>query len=363
MSIIAELLISASEQGASDIHLKAGQPPFFRIHGELGSSGFEEIDEEGMHTIADGIVPEYMEEQYRETHEADFAIDEEGAGRFRVNLFHSQGAPAVVMRHVKSEIPNFDDLGLPPQIKEMAYAHRGIILVCGTTGSGKSSTLAALINEMNHNMKRRIITIEDPVEFLFPDINSVISQREVGLDTPNFQTALKMAMRQDPDVILVGEMRDTVSLLAALQASETGHLVMSTLHSSNASQTIHRILDFFPAEEQTAVRMSLSTNLHAILCQRLIPGREGGVVPTVEIMINTPAVRKLLQKDQLDSLSKAVETGEPDGMQSFNKSIYDLIKSGRVTESDGMEAATNPEQLKMMLQGIFLSEGSSILGS
>ncbi len=363
MSIIGELLAAAVEQGASDIHLKAGQAPYFRIHGSLTNSGYETIDAAGMHAIADDLVPPYQEEIYAETHEADFALQEEGVGRFRVSLFHSQGSPAVVMRHVKSVVPNFDDLGLPEHIKGMAYAHRGIILVCGTTGSGKSSTLAALINEMNLNLKRRIITIEDPVEYLFEDNLCIISQREIGLDTPNFQTALRMAMRQDPDVILVGEMRDTVSLLAALQASETGHLVMSTLHSSTASQTIHRILDFFPAEEQTAVRMSLASNLHAILCQRLMPGRDGGVVPTVEIMINTPAVRKLLQKDQLEVLGKAVETGEADGMQSFNKSIYDLIKAGKVTESAGMDSATNPEQLKMMLQGIFLSEGSSILGS
>jgi pilus retraction protein PilT len=269
----------------------------------------------------------------------------------------------IAMRHVKTEVPTVEYLRLPPQLKDLARAERGIVLLCGTTGSGKSTTLAAIIGEINRTQRRRIITTEDPIEYMFIDDQSVITQREVGLDTLSFENALKHLLRQDPDVILIGEMRDALSIRTALLAAETGHLVMSTLHSGSADLAVPRMLDVFPAEEQNHIRLGLANNLHAAICQRLVPDVRGGVIPAVEIMINTPTVRKLIEKNQLGVLSAAIETGREDGMQTFNQSIYDHIKNGLISEEEGMLAATNPQALRMNLQGIFLDEGRRILST
>ena len=235
--------------------------------------------------------------------------------------------------------------------------------MCGTTGSGKSTTLAAMIQYINTNLNRRIITIEDPIEYVFDDKQSIVSQREVGLDTPSFRSALTNVMRQDPDVILIGEMRDSESFMAALAAAETGHLVFSTLHTGNASQSVNRILDFFPSSEREQIRKSLAATIRAVVCQRLIPAIQGGVVPAVEILVNTGTVRKLIEKNQLETLQAAIETGEDDGMQTFGQHIYHLIKDGVISEEDGMLRTDNPEALKMNLKGIFLSDSRRILSS
>ncbi len=363
MSILKDLLTKAVDAGASDVHLKANKEPIFRISGSLIESGFAILTEESMHSIAQDLIPEHLQEVYALHHETDFSLHEEGAGRFRVNIFNAQGIPALALRHVNDTIPTFESLGLPPQLSSMAEAHRGIILLCGTTGSGKSTTLAAILGEINRTQRKRIITVEDPIEYVFQDDQSVITQREVGLDTSGFESSLKHLMRQDPDVILIGEMRDATSIRTALLAAETGHLVLSTLHAGTASLSIPRMLDVFPAQEQDQIRMALAGNMHAAICQRLIPNISGGVSPAVEILINTSTVRKLLEKNQLDTISAAIETGRDDGMQSFNQSLYDLIMNGLVTEERGMAAATNPEALKMNLQGIFLSEDNRILGT
>jgi len=363
MSLLRELFEKAVGEGCSDIHLKAGAEPFFRVHGTLRHSGFEQLTPEYMVAITKELLPQYLEKNFEAEHEADFSHSEEGLGRFRVNIFLSQGVPTIAMRYVKSKVPTFEELRLPLHLKNLAQAERGIILLAGTTGSGKSTTLAAIINEMNTTQENRIITVEDPVEYLFLDKMSVITQREVGLDTLSYQNALKYLMRQDPDVILIGEMRDKMSIRTALLAAETGHLVLSTLHAGTASLAIPRMLDVFPADEQDQIRMGIAGNLHAIVCERLIPDTRGGAVPAVEIMINTSTVRKLLEKNKLDTLSAAIETGKEDGMQSFNQSVYDLIKRGLITEKDGMTYATNPESLRMNLQGIFLDEGKRILAT
>lgn len=363
MSIIRDLLAKAVQLKASDIHIKAHYQPFYRVSSELVESGFEVITPEGMWEIVKDFMPPHIVKQYEETHEADFSHAEEGVGRFRVNVFMAQGVPAIAMRHVKSKIPNFEDIRVPPKIKDMAYVERGIVLMAGTTGSGKSTTLAAIIGEINRTQRRRIITVEDPIEYVFEDIQSIITQREVGLDTLSFEESLKHLMRQDPDVILIGEMRDPDSIRISVLAAETGHLVFSTLHAGDAALAVPRILDVFPESERDQVRMALAGNLHAVICQRLVPDVSGSVVPAVEILINTSTVRKLLEKNQLDVLSAAIETGAEDGMQSFNQSIYKLIKSGLITEKDGMQYASNPESLRMNLQGIFLDEGKRILGS
>jgi len=362
MSVLNDLLHRAVEMRASDVHVKQGERPYVRASGSLVPVWEDMIDREVMAAIVRDILPPQLSEEFDRNHEIDFSHQEVGVGRFRVSLFLSKGTPTLAMRLVKAKIPTFEELRVPPQVQTLAHIERGIILLCGTTGSGKSTTLAAMIGEINRNYPYRIITIEDPIEYVFEDDKSVISQREVGLDTLEFQKALKHILRQDPDVILIGEMRDTASIQTAILAAETGHLVMSTLHAGDASLAVPRILDVFPAVEHDQIRMALAANLAAVICQRLIPDTQGGVVPAVEIMINTSTVRKLIEKDQLATLSAAIATGKDDGMQSFNQSVYGLIKSGSITEQDGMAYATNPEALRMNLQGIFLDEDSRILG-
>ena len=362
MSLLRELLIQAVSLGASDVHLKANQPAIFRIHSELVNGSSEILTLDALTQMVEDIIPPHARHQYDQRHEVDFSLEEVDVGRFRVNVFLSHGVPTVAMRHVKTRIPSFDELHLPKILNEIAMYPRGIIIASGTTGSGKSTTLAAMIQKINTTVKRRIITVEDPIEYIFVDDKSVISQREVGLDTATFHSALKHVLRQDPDVIMIGEMRDAESFTAALAASETGHLVFTTVHTDTAAQTIPRILNFFPSAERDQVRLSLATNIRAVICQRLIPAAHGeGVYPAVEIMINTPTVRKLIEKNQLEKLPAAIETGVEDGMQTFNQSVYQLIRSGKITEEEGMQRASNPETLKMNLRGIFLDEARRIL--
>jgi twitching motility protein PilT len=264
---------------------------------------------------------------------------------------------------VKAHAPSFDELHLPEQLGEIASAERGIILVSGSTGCGKSSTLAAMIDHINQHEKCHIITLEDPIEYVFEDKQSVIEQREVGLDTLSFERALVHVMRQDPDVIMIGEMRDSQSFMAALAAADTGHLVLTTLHTTTAYSAIGRILDFFPAHERDQIRRQLAANLQAVICQRLVPAIAGSVVPAVEIMVNTPTVRKLLDENRLDTLFAAIETGGEDGMQTFNQSLYKLVKAEMITEENALARATNPDSLKMNFRGIFLDESRRILSS
>lgn len=362
MSILHDLLTDAVNKGASDVHLKPFQEPNFRISGRLHESGYDVLSPESMVEIVNDILPDHLTESYAQTHEADFSLQEPDVGRFRVNVFYSQGVPSIAMRHVKTEIPTFSQLRVPEHLGELAHVQRGIVLLSGTTGSGKSTTLAAIIGEMNNTQRRRVITVEDPVEYLFKDVQCLITQREVGLDTLSFDEALKHLMRQDPDVILIGEMRDATSIRTALLASETGHMVLSTLHAGTADMAVPRMLDVFPAHEQDQIRMALAANLHAVVCQRLMEDVDGQAIPAVEIMINTPTVRKLLEKEQMELMGAAIETGADDGMQTFNQSVYEHIKSGIISETEGMRHATNPEALRMNLQGIFLDEGRRILG-
>lgn len=363
MSAIRELLERAVELGASDIHMKSAQEPIFRVNGHLVDSGFEALSPESLLAIAQEILPPHLDKIFQTEHEADFSHYEPEVGRFRVNLFLAQGAAALAMRYVKNHVPTFEQLHLPPQLRSLAQAPRGIILMCGTTGSGKSTSLAAIIGEINRTSRKRIITIEDPIEYLFTDDQSLITQREVGLDTLSYTNALRHVMRQDPEVILIGEMRDKTSIRTALIAAGTGHLVMTTLHAGTADQSVPRILDMFPGDEQHQIRVGLAANLHAAVCQRLMVDREGRAIPAVEIMVNTPTVRKMLYRNQIDQLSAAIETGKEDGMQSFNQAIYDLIKANMITTEEGMLHASNPESLRMNLQGIFLDEGRRILST
>ncbi len=363
ISVIHDLLELGVSSNSSDWHIKDGHPVVLRIEGALVDTDFTP-DLDCMQTIlTDLVISEEMLKKYHKTGDLDLSYVEDNVGRFRVNVHRQRGKPAFSLRHVKTNIMTLDELGLPDVMKQIAESRRGIIILGGTTGSGKSTTLAAMLEHVNLNFRRHCITIEDPIEYEFEDKKSIFEQREVGIDTNSFQDALVHVLRQDPDIIMVGEMRNKESFDAALQAADTGHLVMTTLHATTAAQSITRILDFYEFNEQSSIRMALSINLHAVICQRLLPRAfGGGVVPGAEIMINTPMVKKLLEHDQLEKLPAAIENGNEDGMQSFNQSLLKLVNDGHITEEDAMSAASNPEALKMNLNGIELNTGSQILG-
>lgn len=363
MSMMADILKQAVSLNASDIHIKPDKSPFFRINGQLSDSGLSVVPANNIMPLLNSILPPHLKKVERSVLELDFSFLEENVGRFRVNVFYSRTLPNLSFRYVKEKVPTFEEINLPPTLSRLASADSGLIMVCGATSSGKSTTLAAIIDFINKTQCCRIITVEDPVEYVFKDDKSFITQREVGLDTISFHAALKHVVREDPDIIMIGEMRDHISFSVALSAAETGHLVLSTLHVNSAANIVHRILDFFPQNERDQVRISLANYLVAALCQRLLPAAKGGgVLPAVEIMIKTPTVRKLIMENQIDTLSDAIETGEEDGMQTFNQVIYKLIKSGDITEEIGMTHSPRPEALKMNMQGIFLDEGKRILG-
>ncbi len=316
-----------------------------------------------MNAMVEHMLPQHLSSRLQREKEVDFSYLAESLGRFRVNVYQQRGQYCIAMRYVKAQIPSLQDLNLPPQLADVANETRGIVLVTGATGSGKSSTLAALIHHINETRRNHIITLEDPIEYLFDDNLSVIEQREVGLDTLSFERALSHVLRQDPDVIMIGEMRESQSFMAALTASDTGHQVLSTLHTTTAYQSVGRILDFFPSHEREQIRSQLALNLRAVICQRLVPAINGSVVPAVEIMRSTPTVRKLIQNDQLDKLSAAIETGNEDGMQTFNQSLYKLVQAKQITEENAIAHASNADALKMNLRGIFLDESRRIMSS
>ncbi|MFH1476296.1 MAG: PilT/PilU family type 4a pilus ATPase [Verrucomicrobiota bacterium] len=362
MSIAHDILAKAVATDASDVHLKADAQPFFRVRGVLLESGLPKLSADDLKRIVQDILPAHLKNKPEPDLEMDFSHYEEEVGRFRVNVFMSRHIPTLAFRYVKTRIPTIEELHLPPILESLALKDSGIIMLAGATSSGKSTTLAALLDCVNRHQRCRIITVEDPLEYIFTDMQSVITQREVGLDTPSFHSALKYVLRQDPDVIMIGEMRDSHSLAVALSAAETGHLVLTTLHVNTAAQSVHRILDFFPNSERDQVRMTLAGNLAAVLCQRLVPVRQDGVMAAVEIMVNTPTVHKLIAENKLDVLQAAIETGTEDGMQTFNQALLKMVTSGIVTEKNALACSPSPEQLKMNLQGIFLDEGRRILG-
>ncbi len=362
MSMMADILKKAVSLNASDIHIKPDKSPFFRVNGQLVDSGLPLIPASGMLPLLNNILPAHLKKVETSMQEIDFSFIEENVGRFRVNAFNSRNLPNLSLRYVKEKIPSLEEIHLPPVLRRIAMADSGLIMVCGATSSGKSTTLATMVDLVNKTECYRIITVEDPVEYVFKDDKSLITQREVGLDTISFHAALKHVVREDPDIIMIGEMRDHISFSVALSAAETGHLVMSTLHVNSAAYIVHRILDFFPQDEREQVRITLANYLVAAICQRLVPAIQGGLMPAVELMINTPTVRKLIMENQLETLPAAIETGAEEGMQTFNQVLYKLISSGAITEEVGMAHSPRPEALKMNLQGIFLDEGKRILG-
>jgi twitching motility protein PilT len=316
-----------------------------------------------MGKMVEAVTPPHLKKRLDEEREIDFSYFVPGIGRFRTNLYQQRGQWCLAMRYVKTQVPNFEELGLLDQVRIIAETTRGIVLVAGHTGCGKSTTLAAMIEYINCNFKKHIITLEDPIEYVFEDNQSVIEQREVGLDTLSYHHALRNVLRQDPDIMMIGEMRDDVSFAAAMSAADTGHLVLSTLHTTNASQSINRILEFFKAEEREQIRRQLAGTLRAVICQRMVGTMDGKSTPALEILINTPMVRKLLEDNRLDKLPGVIETSLDDGMLTFNQSLFNLVKAGLVTEKEAMSKATNPQALEMNFKGIFLDEGRRIISS
>ena len=362
METFHRVLKAAVEGGASDVHLKVGTPVIVRINRQLIAIECPYPTDAWMNSIVHQITPVHLRQKLEEDREIDFSYFVAGIGRFRTNLFQQRGQWCLAMRFVKTLVPSFEELGLLPQIRKIAESPRGIVLVAGSTGCGKSTTLAAMVEHINSNFKKHIITLEDPIEYVFEDNQSVIEQREVGLDTLSFHSALVHVLRQDPDIIMIGEMRDAISFTAAMSAADTGHLVLSTLHTTNASQSISRVLDFFKAEEREQIRRQLSGCMQAVVCQRMVTTVSGAVPPALEIMINTPTFKKLIEENRLDKLSAAIETGADDGMLNFNQALFQLVKDGKVSQREALAKASNPQALEMNFKGIFLDEGRRILG-
>jgi twitching motility protein PilT len=361
MDTFHRILQTAIDGGASDVHVKVGSPIVFRINRQLLAIQAPMPTNEWINNVVENIVPRHLKKRLEEDHEVDFSYFVPGVGRFRTNLFQQRGEHCLSIRYVKIKIPSFEELGLLGILKQIAESPRGIVLVSGPTGCGKSTTLAAMVEHINANFKKHIITLEDPIEFVFDDNQSVIEQREIGLDTLSFEQGLKHILRQDPDIIMIGEMRDAVSFSAAMSAADTGHLVLSTLHTTNASQAIGRIMDFFKPDEREQVRRQLAATLQAVVCQRMAHTINGGVTPALEIMINTQTVRKMIEDNRLEKLPAAIETGIEDGMQTFNQALYNLVKERKITEKEAMAKATNPQALEMNFKGIFLDEARRIL--
>ncbi|ADY74098.1 twitching motility protein [Desulfurobacterium thermolithotrophum DSM 11699] len=352
------LLTKAFKLGASDIHLRVKLPPVFRINGKLIRTELPPITLDDINLYVKKILPVDKLKELPYIKNLDTAYSIPGVCRFRVNLFRQRGTFAIVMRIIPSKVPEVEELNLPSVIKEIALYQRGLVLVTGTTGSGKSTTLAAMLNELNNKDSRVVVTIEDPIEYLHKDKKCIFYQREIGDDAENFFTALRAALREDPDVILVGEMRDSETVRTALDAAETGHMVFSTLHTLDAKETINRIISFFPPHHQQAIRYQLASVLRATISQRLIPRADRkGRVPAVEIMIVTGAIReRIINPELTEEIPEFIEKGkEVYGSQTFDQSLYDLWKKGFITKEDALKYATKPDDLKLKMEGIFSS--------
>ena len=356
MSTLQEVLSYAVKHGASDIHLCVGSPPACRIDGKIRFFGEESLTPTKTDTYLDEILNEKQRKHFKENFDQDVALSIPGLGRFRVNCLMQRGSTGIIMRHVKGKILGYSQLNLPEAMDQISKTRRGLCLITGTTGSGKSTTLAAIIDDINSTRREHIITLEDPIEFLHQNKKSLVTQREINIDTQSFDTALRAAMREDPDVILIGEMRDKDTFFAATSASETGHLVFSTLHTTNAMLTIDRIMDMFPSQQHDQIRSQIALQLKYTVAQRLLPSTDGkGRVAAVEIMYNSPAIAQLIRENTIKQIPNAIAAGKEDGMQTFNMSLVDLVQAELVNKKVAMNFSDNPEELDMNLKGIYLS--------
>lgn len=338
---ITELLTFTVKSNASDLHISAGMPPMVRVDGEMRRLDVPSFDAKETHRIIYDILSDDQRKNFEEHYELDFSFEINKVGRFRVNLFNQNRGMGGVFRVIPQEIPTLEQLQTPKCFEGMTEAPRGMVLVTGPTGSGKSTTLAAMVNHINQNMFRHILTIEDPIEFVHQSQKSLINQREVHRDTHNFTAALRAAVREDPDVILVGEMRDLETIRLAMTAAETGHLVFGTLHTTSAAKTINRIVDVFPAAEKPMIRSMLSESLNAVISQALLKKVGGGRVASHEIMMCTPAIRNLIREDKVAQMFSAIQTSASLGMQTLDQSLQNLVKKGLVTKQDARLKATD----------------------
>ncbi|MGK0570463.1 type IV pilus twitching motility protein PilT [Bordetella bronchiseptica] len=342
---IDELLALTVARGASDLHLSAGLPPMLRINGDVVRQDVAALTPDALRAMIHQLMQPAQREEYETRQELDFSIDVEGLARFRVNAFNQQRGPAAVLRTIPSAIRTLDELGCPASFKELVRQPQGLILVTGPTGSGKSTTLAAMIDHLNREGEHHILTIEDPIEFVHPSRRSLVNQREVGRDTHSFSTALRSALREDPDIILVGELRDLETMRLAMTAAETGHLVFATLHTNSAAKTVDRIIDVFPAGEKSMIRSMLSESLRAVIAQVLLKQEGGGRCAAWEIMVGTPAIRNLIREDKIAQMVSSIQTGQAHGMQTLDQALQDLLRKKLISAEQALAYARDRRSL------------------
>ncbi|MBI5883399.1 MAG: type IV pilus twitching motility protein PilT [Elusimicrobia bacterium] len=347
------MLQKVMDSNASDLHIRAGGPAYLRVDGDMAVVAPEVLSQADVEGMLSQIATNRAKKIYEAKGEADFSFQAGEVARFRVNAFRQRGRLSMAIRKIPMKIPTFDELRLPAAtMRKIADNSRGLILVTGITGSGKSSTLSAMVDYVNQTRAEHILTIEDPIEFVHKDKKAVVTQREIGEDTTSYAEGIKMAMRQDPDVILVGEMRDLETTSAALTAALTGHLVLGTLHTTDAIQTISRVIDLYPPHQQALIRIQLAESLKAVISQRLLPGIKGGRVPALEILIVTGHVKKCIEENKAVEMMQACTKGQFYGMVTFNQSLVKLFKDGLVKESDVLDAASSPDDVKLAMRGI-----------
>jgi len=362
MATLPELLHTLVAMEGSDLHLSTNTPPQIRVHGHLARLDLPELSPADTKQIAYSVLTDAQKKRFEETSELDFSFGLKGLARFRCNLFNQRGAVGAVFRVIPEQIRSFQELGLPPVLATLAERPRGMVLVTGPTGSGKSTTLAAMIDKINRERHEHILTIEDPIEFVHKHQNCLVNQREVHSDTQSFSNALRAALREDPDIVLVGEMRDLETVESALKIAETGHLTFGTLHTNSTSQTINRIIDIFPANQQAQIRTQLSLVLEGIVCQALLPKIGGGRVVSLEIMIPTPGIRNLIREDKVHQIYSAMQTGqEKMGMQTMNQSLATLYQRKLITLDTALMASSHRDELQDLInRGVGVVAGAGL---
>lgn len=347
---ITKLLTVMVEHDASDLYLTVDSPPMYRINGSVRPAGNRCLMHSDTENLSRSIMNDRQQRDFEQTNEQNLALYYQSLGRFRVNVFRQKGCIGVVLRQIKSRIQSLDDLELPQILKDVAMTKRGLVLVVGATGSGKSTTLAALIDYRNANSAGHIISIEDPIEFVHVHKKSLISQREIGMDTENYHVALKNALRQAPDVVLIGEIRDLETMEAGITFAETGHLCLATLHSNNANQAMERVMNFFPPERHAQIYLQLSLNLRGIISQRLIKSVDGGRVAAIEVLLDSPRVKDLVHKAQIAELKEAMEKSTNIGMQTFDQALFELYKAGKITLEEALKNADSANNLRLRVK-------------
>jgi twitching motility protein PilU len=352
---IRTLLAAMADRGASDLYLTVDSPPVLRIEGFTEPLPGETLKPAQVEALANSLMTERQRAAFDEKLEMNLAIASERLGRFRVNVFRQRGFPGVVVRRIKTQIPTLDELGLPGVLKPVALSRRGLVLVVGATGSGKSTTLAAMLDYRNGQAGGHILTVEDPIEFVHPHKKCIVNQREIGFDTTSFSEALRNTLRQAPDVILIGEVRDLETMEAAITFAETGHLCLATLHSNNANQAIERVMNFFPVARHPEIFLQLSLNLRGIISQRLVPGVDGKRVAALEVLLDTPYAKDLIKKGEIDTLKDAMEKSMQEGGQTFDQALFQLYSEGRISEEQALANADSANNLRIRIKNFDIS--------